>query len=381
MRRRDALKSIGALAGAGAASRLLGGCGDNLGAARRDAGAPDAAASADAAGPDAAVVQGITTVVVVMMENRSYDHYLGARGLIEGLPGDGLVASMTNPDVNDAPVPIYRETDFCVADPPHGWNPSRTQWNGGLNDGFVRAYRAAHEGETLLPYVMGHFGREDIPLTWSLADSYASCDRWFSSVLGPTWPNRMYLHSGQSGGLMSNTLPPGGITWRAIQHELSDAGVPWAYYYNDLPFLSLFRNLSTDGTLRRFVDEFFDDAAAGALPRRPSSTRARHQRRPPAAPPDPGQRSSPASTPRWRPPRTGTTASSSRPTTRRAASSTMSRRRSRPTTAPRRASISSASGCPPWSPGRTSRPGTSARWCATAHRCSPTWARCSASRR
>jgi phospholipase C len=204
-------------------------------------------------------------MVVVMMENRSYDHYLGARGLLEGLPGDGLVDGMTNPDVDDTPIPIYRETDFCVADPPHSWNQSRTQWNGGLNDGFVRAYRAAHAGEKLSPYVMGYFGREDIPLTWALADSYASCDRWYSSLLGPTWPNRMYLHSGQSGGIMSNTLPTGGIAWPAIQHELSDAGVSWAYYFNDLPFLALFRDLPASG-LRSFVNDFFDDAAAGTLP-------------------------------------------------------------------------------------------------------------------
>ncbi|HTE56607.1 MAG TPA: alkaline phosphatase family protein [Kofleriaceae bacterium] len=268
MRRRDALKSIGALAGAGAASRLLLGCGDNLGAAADNGGnSPDAGGnSPDAGAPDAAVVRGISTIVVVMMENRSYDHFLGARGLLEGLPGDGLVAGMANPDVDDTPIAIYRETDYCIADPPHSWNQSRVQWNEGGNDGFVRAYRAAHDGEKLLPYVMGHFARPDIPLTWALADAYASCDRWFSSLLGPTWPNRMYLHSGQSGGLMANTLPPGGFDWPAIQHQMTDAGVPWAYYYNDLPFLPLFHGLPSQGFIKRFTTDFFDDAAAGTLP-------------------------------------------------------------------------------------------------------------------
>src|SRR5262245_48484197 len=100
MRRRDALKSIGALAGAGAAPRLLTGCGG---------------ADHDAGGRSAAPPQGITTLVVVMMENRSYDHYLGARSLLEGRPGDGLMQGMSNPDAEGAPHAIYRETDYCVA--------------------------------------------------------------------------------------------------------------------------------------------------------------------------------------------------------------------------------------------------------------------------
>ena len=270
MRRRDALKSIGTLAGAGAASRLLAGCGDDLrraaGGAGADAGGrPDAGGGPDAGGPDAAV-QGITTYVVVMMENRAYDHYLGARGLLEGLPGDGLTADMANPDVDDTIVPIYRETDYCVADPPHGWDPSRNQFDAGANDGFLRAYRAAHEGKKLLPYVMGYFGREDIPLSWALADKYASSDRWFSSVLGPTFPNRFYLHSGQSGGRMDNSFMA--ADWPSFPRQLSDAGIPWTYYYSDLPFLALFADLSDLASThyKTFPGDFMDDAAAGRLP-------------------------------------------------------------------------------------------------------------------
>ena len=69
---------------------------------------------------------------------------------------------------------------------------------------------------------MGHFAREDIPVTWALADAHTSCDRWFSSLLGPTWPNRMYLHSGQSGGLRTNDFPAvGGI--RIVQKPVLPA--------------------------------------------------------------------------------------------------------------------------------------------------------------
>jgi phospholipase C len=242
VKRRDALKSIGALAGAGAAARFLGACGDN---------------NPHHAG-------GITTLVAVMMENRSYDHYLGARAL-EGLPGDGLRAGMSNPD-GDAVVEIFPATDTCVPDPPHSWTSSRVQFDGGANDGFVRAYRERHGGG-VPPHVMGYFQRDTLPITWGLADAYGSCDRWFSSLLGPTWPNRMYFHSAQSGGLSENVLPTaGGIDWPSIYHRLSDAGVPWAYYYQDLPFVPLFKGVEVEGTVRRVSYDFFDDAAAGRLP-------------------------------------------------------------------------------------------------------------------
>jgi len=259
MRRRDALKRLGALAGAGAASRFLPGCGDNL---RGEGGAdPDAGG-----GPDAARPQGITTLVVVMMENRSYDHYLGARGLLESLPGDGLLAEMFNPEPGGEPVSIFRETDHCIPDPPHGWDSSRVQLNAGVNDGFLRAYRDS-QGDAVPPHVMGYFGREDLPISWAIADQHASCDAWFSSVLGPTWPNRMYLHSGQSGGLSTNDLPAGGtLDWPSVHHRLNDAGVPWSYYYQNLPFVPLWRDLPVEGYVKRFMSDFFEEAAAGTLP-------------------------------------------------------------------------------------------------------------------
>src|SRR5688500_13639164 len=108
MKRRDALRSLGALAGAGAAARLLGACGDD-----------------DVAGTPPPR-DGITTIVVVMMENRSYDHYLGARAL-EGLGGDGLEAGMSSPDPVGGAVEIYPESVYCVPDPPHNWDYSRLQ--------------------------------------------------------------------------------------------------------------------------------------------------------------------------------------------------------------------------------------------------------------
>lgn len=242
--RRQALGKIGqigALGGAAAlAPRFLSGCGS------------------EGSGPT-----GITTIVIVMMENRSYDHYLGGRALL-GLGGDGLAPGMANPDLDGVARPIYRETVHCVADPPHGWDSSRAQWGGGACDGFVRAYQE-EVGAAVAPHVMGWFGREELPVTWALADAYASCDRWFCSVMGPTWPNRMYLHTGQSNGRKNNAFPEnGGFDWPTIWERLTAAGIDWAYYYSDLPFLALFPAVGTDRLWR--LEDFFEDAEAGRLP-------------------------------------------------------------------------------------------------------------------
>src|SRR5262245_10465218 len=114
--RREALKTLGALAGTAAAARILPGC----------------------AGDEAPAVPGeITTMVFMMMENRSYDHYLGARALLEGKGGDGLAATMFNRDRDGQSISVYAETAdaMCLLDPPHEWDPARVQWNHGANDG------------------------------------------------------------------------------------------------------------------------------------------------------------------------------------------------------------------------------------------------------
>ena len=244
MKRRDALKHIGALGAAATLPRLLGGCGWDDGGSE---------------------TTGITHLVVLCMENRSYDHYLGARAL-ENLGGDGLAAGMQNPNLAGASVPIYRETVSCIPDPPHSWDQSRAQFASGQNDGFVREYQR-RSGSQIPPHVMGYFGREELPFSWALADAYATSDRWYSSILGPTWPNRMYLHSGQSGGLTENVLPTnGGIDWPSIHHQLNDAGIDWGYYFQDLPFVPLFKDLNIENRVHRLVSDFFEDASAGQLP-------------------------------------------------------------------------------------------------------------------
>jgi phospholipase C len=263
MRRRDALKTIGGLTTAAAMSKLLPACG----------GGDD--------GPT-----GITTYVYLMMENRTYDHVLGARALM-GMPGDGLRAGLTQPDAQGTQQPLYIPDDLTICtedDPHHGWDDSHAQFNAGAMDGFLTVHQRDFPG-TLDP--LQYLTREHQPITWALADNYTSCDRWFCSVMGPTLPNRAYWHAATSLGLKVNAEVidafSNGIPVPSIYNRLFDKQVDWVYYHGDLPVVSLLANPGpyqldlgpTDGKtgrVRRFGDAlemvgpFFDDAKAGKLP-------------------------------------------------------------------------------------------------------------------
>lgn len=258
--RRVALKGLAAL---GIAQGLpLGGCapGEEPGTG------PDDDSSGDP------VPGAIDTIVLVMMENRTFDHYFGHLSLEQGRDDvDGLRPGMSNPDLEGVPVePFYLE-EGCSEDPPHGWDSSHEQWNGGVNDGFVRQHSedvGAEEGRK----VMGYYREADLSVHHAIARSGALCQKWFASVMGPTWPNRIYGHAAQSQGMKSNDFPDNpdgafGFTCRTIWDQLTEAGISWAYYYSDLPFLALFGTMAEEATDRfRPLERYFEDAAAGTLP-------------------------------------------------------------------------------------------------------------------
>jgi phospholipase C len=207
----------------------------------------------------------IDTLVYLMMENRSYDHLLGARKLVEGLPGDGLTAQMSNPDSSGAPVAPFAApaSGLCIPDPPHDWDPAHAQFDGGLNDGFVEAHQAVHPGDVS---PMQYLTRLDQPVTWALADAYASSDRWFAAVMGPTWPNRFYWVSGTSTGLKGNGVP-GQYAAPTIYGRLDAKGIDYRIYYSDLPFASLMGTADFNLDRHAFsIGQFHRDAAAGKLP-------------------------------------------------------------------------------------------------------------------
>ena len=264
MKRRDALKTIGGLAGAAGIAKFLPGCGDG-------------------GGEEDPV--GITTYVYLMLENRTYDHVFGARKL-QGLPGDGLRPGLSNPDMNGNPVAPYEATnaDLCVLDPPHGWEASHAQFNNGMMNGFLTEYQRDHSSTTVKD-AMQYLTRTQVPISWALADAYTTCDRWFASMMGPTLPNRAYWHTATSFGLKANgeVLEKfGSVPVPTIYNRLQESQVDWAYYYGNVAVVALLGAPGpymldlgpSDGTghVRRFGDpegrtgQFFKDAAAGKLP-------------------------------------------------------------------------------------------------------------------
>jgi phospholipase C len=209
-------------------------------------------------------------MVFMMMENRTYDTFLGSRSL-EGLPGDGLKGTETNLDMSGnavgLSVPPVTPAGLCVLDPPHEWDPSRVQFNNGKNDGFVKAFQMVYPTDPGTT-VMERLTRDHLPVTWALADNYTTCDRWFASLLGPTLPNRLYWLAAQSGGAMSNDqILTGKYTgFPTIFDALDKAGVQWGYYYGDIAALSFFPQFATDSRVKYFMNDFIDDAKAGKLP-------------------------------------------------------------------------------------------------------------------
>lgn len=218
----------------------------------------------------------IDHVVIVMMENRSFDHYLGwlasdidylERGVDRYGPTFRIDAKprQTYLDPDGNPVDTFRAGTGVMAgnprgcgfeDPGHGWNDGRSQ----RDDGFL----AEDSGNDLL--ALTYHEAEDLPFTSRLARRFTTFDRYHASVLGPTFPNRHYLHTGQSGGINHNYIPIKelGFDWPTIWDDLRRAGVSVRSYFSDLPSLGLYgaRMIPVVST----IDRYFDDCAAGRLP-------------------------------------------------------------------------------------------------------------------
>jgi phospholipase C len=175
-------------------------------------------------------------IVVLMMENHSFDNYLGTLGRGEGLPTDqdGAVsaANPTSKGVPVAAVPL-RSTTQKVGVPTQSWEASHLQWNDGTNDGFARAVEVCTPGADPAT-AMGYWTEAELPFYHGLARTFPLADRWFSSCLGPTFPNRRFLLSGTANGLTTDELteildyPANGT----IFDLLSAHHISWANYHS-----------------------------------------------------------------------------------------------------------------------------------------------------
>ncbi len=205
----------------------------------------------------------IEHIGLVMMENRSYDHYLGWLENGRGHLAMGLDLSYPDPDNPGAfgkPThwaPKYRR-EAEHPDPGHGWGAGRDQ----LQNGFL----AGSNDE----YALGYYLAEDIPIYAQLVRQFTVFDQYHAAVLGPTYPNRWYQHAAQCAGLKSNVFPPQtnaptGFEWPTIWDRLEAAGVSWTYYFVDLPFTAMWGRRLVHRT--RPIAQYFEDAASGNLPK------------------------------------------------------------------------------------------------------------------
>ena len=203
----------------------------------------------------------IDHVVVLMQENHSFDNYFGRLPALGRRDVDGLPADAGNPDSNGMPVRAFHQDHYCTADTDHSWTGSHLEFNGGKNDGFV--IQNNPDGERAISY----YDQNDLPFYYALAQSFAIGDRYFCSVLGPTFPNRMHLLAGTSFGHIRNDLNPTGFVQPTIFDTLNAHNVSWKVYYNDLSYAGLLFHLTSASRahLVRFAN-FMRDAAAGTLP-------------------------------------------------------------------------------------------------------------------
>ena len=203
-------------------------------------------------------MSGIEHIVVVVMENRSFDHFLG------WVPGaTGQQAGLTYLDDSGLPHPTHRLTNTWTGcgfnDPDHSYDGARIQYDNGLLDGFRRG---ANDD-----YALGYYTADDIPFHAALVKQFAIADHWFASFLGPTFPNRMYTHAAGTDRIDNNLPVEGGTsfsTMPTIWDNLAAAGVSANYYFNDEPFLGLWGTKYLE--IARPAAAFFAQAATGTLP-------------------------------------------------------------------------------------------------------------------
>jgi phospholipase C len=196
---------------------------------------------------------GVEHIIVVMMENRSFDHLVG------WIPGaDGRQAGLVYPDENGVGHPtISLAPDYqgCAhPDPDHSYAGGRIEFNNGACDGWLLAGNNDD-------YSIGYYNQADLPFYSGVAQAWTSFDRFFGSIMTGTFPNRMYQHAAQTDRLENSfaisSLPT--IWDRLAAHSLAGR-----YYFSDVPFIALWGTKYLPIT--RHITEFFADCAAGTLP-------------------------------------------------------------------------------------------------------------------
>jgi len=244
--------------------------------------------------PPAGALADIEHIVILMQENRSFDHYFGTMPGVRGFADPAAIRLPDGRPVFYQPRPAHEgpgyltpfhydtRTTSAQATPgtDHSWPTQHQAWNHGAMDQWVAA-----KG----PYTMGYFTQADIPFHRALAQAFTVCDNYHCSVLGPTNPNRLYMWTGMidpngvGGGPVIDNTPASNnviLSWTTYPERLERAGISWQVYQEEDNFddnaLAWFRQFARApassplwqrGMRQRAAGWFENDARQGNLPR------------------------------------------------------------------------------------------------------------------
>src|SRR5712664_4143409 len=216
-------------------------------------------------------------VVILIQENRSFDHYFGSYRGVRGFSDQSMAFQQPDPaNTTNSPVgallPFHLDTSTtnaaCTHDINHDWVPQHKSWDSGAMDGFVTSRLATNPNDAVL--TMGYYTRADLPFYYAVADAFTICDNYFCSVIGPTDPNRLYTMAasidpaGRNGGPLLQTLVAnrssffGKLTYTTVPEQLQARGISWKVYSS--PDQNILNSIFSDNVLSYFKN--FQDPAS-----------------------------------------------------------------------------------------------------------------------
>jgi len=196
-------------------------------------------------------------VVILMQENRSFDHTFGTLRGVRGFDDPRVIrlrnghSALVQTDAagnSFAPwrLDIRGTRITWMGSLPHSRQSQVDAWNHGLQDGWMEAKRPGESEYAKLPLTMGYYTREDLPFYYAFADAFTICDQNYCSVMTSTTPNRSYFWTGtireqqatDSRVFIRNEQyeRPGGVGWKTYPERLQEAGISWKAYQNELTY-------------------------------------------------------------------------------------------------------------------------------------------------
>ena len=266
-----------------------------LGLTTAGAGIEALLAKAAAAAPGHGTLKDIEHVVILIQENRSFDHYFGTYSGVRGFGDKRGRTAFFQRGVDGKVVHPFHLPNGCLPDITHDWGPQHLSWNGGRMNQFLAQHQRndvpSGDGSPAGSAVetMGYYDARDLHFYHALANAFTLCDGYHCSVMGPTDPNRLYSMSGtidpegRHGGPLVETLvsgraaKQGTFTWTTMPEQLEARGIGWKVYSsvptgvldNALPYFRAFRpgsKFARKGLQPTYPQDFVSDIAHNRLP-------------------------------------------------------------------------------------------------------------------